>query len=108
MPRQARPYPPLADVAARQNVFTLRDMEGTLVGFRFPDYAQGLEVPGYHLHYISADRTRGGHVLDCRLSRGTLAVERSSELKLELPAGLDFLAPEANGEKRDLLDHIEG
>lgn len=106
--RQARPYPPLAEVAARQNVFTLRDVEGTLVGFRFPTYAQGIEVSGYHLHFISDDRTRGGHVLDCRLTRGTLALERSSELHLELPEGVDLPTAEASVERRGLLDQIEG
>ena len=106
--RQVKPYPPLADVAADQSVFTLRDVEGTLVGFRFPDYASGFEVPGYHLHFISGDRTRGGHVLDCRLNRGTLALERSSDLHLELPPGVDFAAPGAGGGRQDLLGRIEG
>jgi acetolactate decarboxylase len=106
--RQAKPYPPLEEVAADQSVFTLRDVEGSLVGFRFPDYAQGLEVAGYHLHFVTDDRTRGGHVLDCRLSGGTLAAERSSDLHVELPAGVDVLGPEATGGRRDLLDRIEG
>ncbi|MGI8804987.1 MAG: acetolactate decarboxylase [Thermoleophilaceae bacterium] len=106
--RQTKPYPPLAEVAAHQSVFTLRDVQGTLVGFRFPDYAKGLEVPGYHLHFITDDRTRGGHVLDCRLNRGTLALEGSTELHLELPPGIDLLAPDARGGKRELLDRIEG
>jgi len=106
--RQVKPYPPLAEVAADQSVFTLSDVEGTLVGFRFPDYAKGLEVPGYHLHFITGDRTRGGHVLDCRLNRGILALEHSSELHLELPPGIDLLAAEARGGNGDLLDRIEG
>jgi acetolactate decarboxylase len=106
--RQAKPYPPLADVAADQNVFKLSDVEGTLVGFRFPDYAQGLEVPGYHLHFISDDRTRGGHVLDCQLNHGTLELERSSDLHVELPPDVDLVAPKAAGGQRDLLDRIEG
>lgn len=106
--RQVKPYPPLADVVADQSVFRLRDSEGTLVGFRFPDYAKGLEVPGYHLHFISGDRTRGGHVLDCRLTHGTLELERSSDLHVELPRGVDFVAPGAGGTQRDLLERIEG
>ncbi len=106
--RQTKPYPPLAEVAAHQSVFELRHVAGTLVGFRFPDYAQGLEVPGYHLHFITSDRTRGGHVLDCRLSEGLLALEGSTELHLELPRGVDLLAPEARAGGRDLLDRIEG
>ena len=28
-----------------------------MLGFRFPDYAEGIEVAGYHLHFISDDRS---------------------------------------------------
>ena len=59
-PRQRRPYLPLAEVAARQVLFEWFDLEATLVGFRFPSAAAGIELPGHHLHVISADRTRGG------------------------------------------------
>ena len=89
--RQQKPYRPLVDVVADQHVFDFADVEGTLVGFRFPDYAQGVEVPGYHLHFISADRTRGGHVLDCRVRHGTAVMDGSSDLHLELPPGVDLL-----------------
>lgn len=108
VPRQSKPYPPLAKVAAEQSVFDLVDVEGTLVGFRFPTYAEGIELPGYHLHFLTADRARGGHVLDCRLTRGTLAVERSSELHLELPAGVELPAHEMTAAERDELEGIEG
>ena len=40
-----------------------------MLGFRFPAYVEGIEVAGYHLHFISADRSRGGHVLDSRSRR---------------------------------------
>jgi acetolactate decarboxylase len=108
VPRQQKPYPPLAEVAKQQHVFAFEDVPGTLVGFRFPDYAQGINVAGYHLHFISDDRTRGGHVLDFRLRDGTLEIDRSSELHLELPAGVDAATPDAAAGKRGLLDRIEG
>ncbi|HEX5982588.1 MAG TPA: acetolactate decarboxylase, partial [Solirubrobacterales bacterium] len=63
VPRQEPPYRPLTEVVAEQHVFELRDVEGTMVGFRFPAYAEGIEVGGYHLHFAGADRGRGGHVL---------------------------------------------
>jgi acetolactate decarboxylase len=107
IPRQAKPYPRLSEAAAHQQEFTLRDVEGTLVGFRFPDYARGLELPGYHLHFVDAERTRGGHVLDCRLIRGELAVEGSSRLQLELPEGVGLSVSDADRERRDELDRIE-
>ena len=40
-----------------------------MVGFRFPQYAQGIELAGYHLHFVDAERRRGGHVLTCRTGR---------------------------------------
>ena len=69
VPRQTPPYRPLTEVVAEQHVFELEDVAGTMLGFRFPDYSEGIEVSGYHLHFISEDRARGGHVLDCRTRR---------------------------------------
>jgi acetolactate decarboxylase len=90
VPRQSRPYPPLVEVVAQQQVFELGDVSGTVVGFRFPDYAQGVNVAGYHLHFVTSDRSRGGHVLECDVVSGELLLDRSSELHLELPAGVEL------------------
>jgi acetolactate decarboxylase len=107
VPRQQKPYRPLAEVAKEQRLFELEDLGGTLVGFRFPDYAQGINVAGYHLHFVSDDRTRGGHVLDCRVRSGVVAIDHSSELHVELPVGVDAATPDATAGKRELLDQIE-
>ena len=70
VPKQSKPYRPLAEVVADQQTFDFAGVEGTIVGFRFPELEEGLNVPGYHLHFATADRTRGGHVLDCALGLG--------------------------------------
>jgi acetolactate decarboxylase len=44
VPRQQPPYPPLTEVVADQHVFELTDVEGTMLGFRFPAYAEGIEA----------------------------------------------------------------
>src|ERR671913_854288 len=46
VPRQRRPYPPLAKVVEHQPTFELRDVPGSLVRVSFPRYAQGLNVAG--------------------------------------------------------------
>ena len=46
VPRQEPPYRPLTEVVADQHVFELEEVEGTMVGFRFPAYAEGIEVAG--------------------------------------------------------------
>jgi acetolactate decarboxylase len=91
VPRQSPPYRPLAEVVGEQRVFELREVEGTMVGFRFPDYAEGIEVAGYHLHFIDADRARGGHVLDSRAAdRLRARLDPSHDLHVELPPGVDL------------------
>jgi acetolactate decarboxylase len=107
VPRQSPPYRPLAEVVAEQQVFELNHVEGTVVGFRFPDYGEGIEVSGYHLHFISGDRTRGGHVLECLPARGLARIDRSTDLHLELPPGVDLSAPELSREAHRALDRVE-
>ena len=93
VPAQRRPYPPLRDVVAHQTEWTVARADGTLVGFRFPDGSSGLEVPGYHLHFLSRDRVHGGHVLDLALLDGDLVVDGEHELHVEVPAGLRLGEP---------------
>ena len=90
-----RPYPPLAEVTAHQTEWSVPRAEGTLVGFRFPDATAGVEVPGYHLHFLSHDRRVGGHVLDATLVDGTISLDGADELHVELPEGLGLGVPGA-------------
>jgi acetolactate decarboxylase len=86
--RQEPPFLPLREVVGHQSEWTLEPVEGSLVGFRFPVEAEGLEVPGWHLHLISADRLRGGHVIDVDLDHGHLRSVGAHELHVELPPGV--------------------
>ncbi len=105
--RQSEPYPSLLDVAANQVEFELTDVEGTLVGFRFPDFAAGLNLPGYHLHFLTSDHQAGGHVLALELAHGQLAVDDTSSIHVELPTDAAFLAARLDGDRRDDLDKAE-
>ena len=107
VPRQRKPYPPLVEVVRHQPIFELRDIRGSLVGFRFPDYAQGLNVPGYHLHFVTGDRRAGGHLLECRMAHGELHVDHEADLRLELPAGIDAVEPDTTPSKSDALNRVE-
>lgn len=107
VPRQSRPYRSLVEVVADQHVFELRELSGTLVGFRFPDYAQGIEIGGYHLHFISAERDRGGHVLECRIRRGVARVDVAGGLHVELPPGVALDSPVLDRATRSAIDRVE-
>ncbi|MDD5704743.1 MAG: acetolactate decarboxylase [Kiritimatiellae bacterium] len=92
VPAQQPPYRPLAEVTKSQPEFAFEDVRGVLVGFRSPAFVKGVNVPGYHWHFLSDDRTGGGHVLACTLSRGTLEADTRHEwLRVLLPtASADF------------------
>ena len=106
VPRQHRPYPPLSEVIQNQPTFDLHDVRGSLVGFRFPARAQGLNVAGYHFHFITDDRSVGGHVLGCHASDGEIRIDHETDLGLELPAGVELPAPGAAG-REDEISRIE-
>jgi acetolactate decarboxylase len=90
VPRQEPPYRGLAEVAADQRVFDIAGAEGSLVGFRFPAQAGTVNLPGYHLHVATANRTRGGHVLRACVGPGTLALDHLDDLHMELPPGVEL------------------
>ncbi|BEI83682.1 hypothetical protein CcaverHIS002_0402860 [Cutaneotrichosporon cavernicola] len=53
----------LKDVVGRQVSITLGPARGTVIGFRSPEFLQGIAVAGVHMHFINEERTAGGHVL---------------------------------------------
>ena len=107
VPRQTPPYRPLTEVVAAQHVYDLDAVRGTLVGLRFPDHAGGIEASGYHLHFIDEDRRRGGHVLDCRTSSVHAWIDPSSELRVELPPGVDLSEPHLDVSQEEALRRVE-
>ncbi len=91
IPRQEKPYVRLVDAAATQSVFELENTTGTVVGFYTPEMAEGLNVPGYHLHYLSADHTEGGHIIDFRLENTTVELDTTPRFIMDLPTQGSFI-----------------
>jgi alpha-acetolactate decarboxylase len=101
---QRLPYPPLTEATEGQAETRFTDVTGVLVGFRTPDFEQGISVAGYHLHFLNSDRTSGGHVLDFSLEHGDVAVSGASQLHLSLPTSGAFLDARLSGD--DLSERI--
>jgi len=99
---------PLIQAAAVQPEFEFHDVLGTLVGFWTPEYAKTLNVPGYHLHFISADRTRGGHLLQCRGINLRLQIQREGNYHIALPEAADFLKANLRRDPTAALAQAEG
>jgi len=50
----------------------------------------GINLVGWHLYFISADRTKGGHLLDADLKSGEGQVDFTNEFTLLLPENTAF------------------
>jgi acetolactate decarboxylase len=107
VPRQDPPYRPLTEVVAEQREFELTDVAGTMVGFRFPEYVEGIEVAGYHLHFVDEARERGGHVLGSRAARLRARLDPSNDLPVALPPGVDLGDPGVAAATHAALDRAE-
>ena len=107
VPAQERPYPPLKDVAATQPVFDFENVAGTLVGFRCPLFVAGVNVPGYHLHFLSQDGTKGGHILGFELVTGTAQVDVLDRFVLQLPGTDDFADVDLARDRQRELTGVE-
>ncbi|MFH1208848.1 MAG: acetolactate decarboxylase [Candidatus Omnitrophota bacterium] len=105
--RQNKPFPVLTEAIKEQKVFELKDQEGTLVGFRFPPYVEGINVPGYHFHFLNKERTLGGHVLDLQVEGPHIQIGRSHQFSMELPESEEFLRSHFEADTKEAIQKIE-
>ncbi len=103
VPRQSKPYARLIDVVKKQPVFEFRNVKGTLVALRCPEYVERLNVAGYHFHFITAGRDAGGHVLEFRPAAVRVEIAEIRDLKLVLPkGGFDYLDLTGGGKSGEI------
>lgn len=106
VPKQ-RNHTRLAEVAAQQSTFEFYNIEGTLAGFWTPPFMQALNVPGYHLHFITQDRKMGGHLLGCRTKEVTIDIHHTPEFQMAVPETTDFLKAELSRDTSAELNKAE-
>jgi acetolactate decarboxylase len=105
--KQVKPYPLMIDAVKKQSVFALETISGTLVGFRFPEYMKGLNVPGYHFHFLSDDTKSGGHVLDLSGSNLEIEIDYMADFELHIPDNEDFNKLNLTKTKAEDLEKVE-
>ncbi len=106
VPKQEN-YRPLVEVARDQPTFEFSGVEGTLAGFFTPEFMGSLNVPGYHLHFLTADRTGGGHLLECEPEKVRVGLQHVPKLELGLPVTLDYLTADLTEDTRKDLEEAE-
>ncbi len=90
VPRQDN-YRPLVEVTKDQPVFEFGEIHGTLAGFYTPSFMGSVNVPGLHLHFLSDDRTRGGHLLECVPRNVRAGVQILASIEVSLPMSFEYL-----------------
>lgn len=98
----------LVEATSHQAEFEFEKITGTLVGFFTPVYARTINVPGYHLHLLSADRRHGGHVLELRAASLRAQIHTTNDLHLVLPETAAFLKADLTNDPSAALAKAEG
>jgi acetolactate decarboxylase len=107
VPKQKRPYPQLKDVVKHQEIFNLGSVSGTVVGFRSPSYVKGLNVTGYHLHFLTDDLKAGGHILDFTTGNITLEIDTKNNFFMTLPDTKAFRYSNLKKDRTEGLKKVE-
>jgi acetolactate decarboxylase len=89
--KQRKPFRPMSLVLKEMKSFTYENIEGTLVGVFTPSYADGLSARGWHLHFLSKDLTKGGHVTDLSGEGLSVKVNLLDKYEVKLPSSKDYI-----------------
>ncbi|MDR2977236.1 MAG: acetolactate decarboxylase [Streptococcaceae bacterium] len=72
-------------VSAHQAEYELTNLAGTIVGFWTPSLFHGVSLGGFHLHFISDDKTIGGHVYDFSLEEASVELGQIDKIEQKFP-----------------------
>lgn len=90
VPKQERPYPTLVKAIENQRFFEFKNVKGTLVGFRIPNYIGDMNVPEYHFHFLTEDKKAGGHVIALRIHDQDVHIDYTNGFFMKAPDTEDF------------------
>ena len=106
--KQEEPYKPLDEaLATDQREFSYDNITGTIVGLYCPSYMSGLNATGWHLHFISDDHTKGGHVLGVDGASSSLTMDKISEFTMNCSDSSTFNAYDLSADQGDRIRQVE-
>ena len=90
-----------------QKDFTFERLEGTLVCVYYPDYMDGINASGWHLHFISKDRKLGGHVFRVAMGSGECLLQKMDRIEIQLPREAAFDTYSLKSASQDEIAEVE-
>jgi acetolactate decarboxylase len=77
-------------LSQNQKAFVFENIKGMLVCLYYPDYMAGINAAGWHFHFVSEDRSLGGHVFNMVVKSGTAILDKISKIEIQLPKEAAF------------------
>jgi len=90
VPKQQQPFPDLASVIKNQVTFEKASINGTVIGFKMPEFIDGVNVKDFHFHFLSDDKNFGGHLLDLIIEKGKIEIGIIKEFHCKLPSTKNY------------------
>ena len=91
----------------RQKDFAFENVDGSLICLYHPDFMQGINAAGWHFHFISEDRSCGGHVFDISLAKGHVRLKKLSQIRIQLPTEAAFDTYSLTKAAQDDIKNVE-
>ena len=106
--KQEKPYKSLDKaLETDQREFNYENIAGTVVGLYCPDYMGGLNAAGWHFHFISDDRTKGGHILELNFKEAKAELDITPSFDMTLSDNGDFQGMELAKDVNDAIKKVE-
>lgn len=105
---QKKPYRRLTEVLmSEQTHFDYEHIEGTVVGLYCPPYMSALNAVGWHMHFISHDKTKGGHVLGLHIADAVLTWDDTDMFQMKLTQNECFSDFDLSVDQSEDIEKIE-
>ncbi|MBQ5398422.1 MAG: acetolactate decarboxylase [Ruminococcus sp.] len=90
-----------------QKDFCFEKLYGTLVCVYFPDYMDGINASGWHMHFMSEDKKLGGHVFEASMSSGECIIQKMDRIDIQLPRDAAFDTYSLKQASNDEIKEVE-
>lgn len=98
----------LKDILSKtQKDFCFERLYGTLVCVYYPDYMDGINASGWHLHFLSKDRKFGGHVFEVSMRSGECLLQKMDRIEIQLPREAAFDTYSLKEASQDEIEEVE-
>ncbi|UIR57885.1 acetolactate decarboxylase [Sphingobacterium sp. SRCM116780] len=101
------PFPVITTIFDTQKFFEFSDTQGILVGYHLPEYLNGINSKGFHYHFLSSNKTQGGHVLDFTARNLTIEIAEMKSFELNIPTDKYFQNFKFDTKDNEALKRVE-